>query len=112
MPATRGGRALTVREAAQRVQRAEETIRRWIWTGKLPARKLGTSYQVDEKDLEAVAAGAVLPAPRQSDERHLGLSEWVADVKAWRAEVDVPPASGAGHLVIEDRRERSVRGDR
>ena len=53
-----------MRETAQRVHRAEETIRRWIWTGKLPAHKRGNRYHVNEKDLEAIVAG--VPAPRES----------------------------------------------
>jgi excisionase family DNA binding protein len=96
-----------VREAARRVNRVEETIRRWIWAGKLPARKLGQSYQVRESDLDAIAAG--MPLPREPE---LRLGEWVAEVKAWRAGNDVPPCGGAGQLVIEDRAQRSGRGDR
>lgn len=110
MSTTAGGRELTVREAARRVHRAEETIRRWIWAGKLPARKLGNSYQVQETDLDAIAAG--VPAPRDPGEPELSLGEWVAGVKAWRADNDVPPHGGAGQLVIEDRAERSGLGDR
>ncbi|MGH3873389.1 MAG: helix-turn-helix domain-containing protein [Pseudonocardiaceae bacterium] len=101
------GRELTVREAARRVSRAEETIRRWIWAGKLPARKLGQSYQVRESDLDAIAAS--VPLPREPEFR---LGEWVAAVKAWRAGNDVSPCGGAGQLVIEDRVQRSGRGDR
>ncbi len=96
-----------MREAARRVGRAEETIRRWIWAGKLPARKLGQSYQVRESDLDAIAAS--VPAPREPE---LTLGEWVAEVKAWRAGNDVSPCGGAGQLVIEDRMQRSGRGDR
>ncbi|MGH3479898.1 MAG: helix-turn-helix domain-containing protein [Pseudonocardiaceae bacterium] len=107
MSTTSHGRELTVREAARRVNRAEETIRRWIWAGKLPARKLGQSYQVRESDLDAIAAS--VPAPREPE---LRLGEWVAEVKAWRAGNDVPPCGGAGQLVIEDRVQRSGRGDR
>ncbi len=99
-----------MREAAQRVHRAEETIRRWIWTGKLPARKFGKGYQVHESDLDAIAAG--VPAPRQPSETELSLGDWVAAVKAWRATNDVSPYGGAGQLVIEDRAERSGLGDR
>lgn len=110
MSTTSDGRELTVREAAQRVHRAEETIRRWIWTGKLPARKLGRSYQVHENDLDAIVAS--VPAPRESGESELSLGEWVAAVKAWRATNDVLPHGDAGQLVIEDRAERSGLGDR
>ncbi|HEY6424502.1 MAG TPA: helix-turn-helix domain-containing protein [Pseudonocardiaceae bacterium] len=110
MSTTGRGRELTVREAAQRVHRAEETIRRWIWSAKLPARKLGTGYQVQETDLDAVAAG--VPAPREPSEPGPSVGDWVAAVKAWRGGNDVAPRGGAGQLVIEDRAARSGLGDR
>lgn len=110
MSTTSEGRKLTVREAAQRVHRAEETIRRWIWAGRLPAHKLGTGYRVDEKDLDAIAAGVL--APREPGNPDLDLGGWVAAVKAWHAGLDVSPRSGAGQLVVEDREERSGFGDR
>ncbi len=99
-----------MREAAQRVHRAEETIRRWIWTGKLPARKRGKGYQVQERDLDAVAAS--LAGPRKPGESELSLGGWVAAVTAWRATNDVLPRGGAGQLVIEDRAKRSGLGGR
>lgn len=99
-----------MREAARRVQRAEETIRRWIWSGKLPARKQGNSYQVRESDVDAIAAG--VPSPRDPSAPELSLGEWVARVKAWRAGNEVSPRGGAGQLVIDDRAERSGLGDR
>lgn len=42
---------LTVPEAARRVGRNPETIRRWIRAGKLPSRKVGTQHVIDEEDL-------------------------------------------------------------
>ncbi len=107
MSTTSREQELTVREAARRVNRAEETIRRWIWTGKLPARKRGQCYHVRETDLDAVAAS--VPAPREPE---LRLGEWVAEVRTWRAGNDVSALGGAGQLVIEDRAQRSSRGDR
>lgn len=94
-----------MREAARRVHRAEETIRRWIWTGKLPARKLGKGYEVQESDLDAIAAG--IPAPREPE---ASLGGWVADVNAWRAGNGISPRGGAGQLVVEDRAEQSDLG--
>jgi excisionase family DNA binding protein len=99
-----------VREAAQRVHRAEEAIRRWIWTGRLPARKLGNRYYVEEQDLDAIAAD--VPAPRRSAELDLALGDWVSAVKAWHAGLAARPVGGAGQLVIEDREERSGLGSR
>lgn len=44
---------LTVPEAARRVRRDPETVRRWIREGKLRARKIGTQHVIEERDLEA-----------------------------------------------------------
>lgn len=42
---------LTVREVARRCHRSEETVRRWIWSGKLNARKLGNQLYVSSGDM-------------------------------------------------------------
>lgn len=42
---------VTVLEAAKRVGRDPETIRRWIRSGKLPAKKIGLQHMIDEADL-------------------------------------------------------------
>jgi excisionase family DNA binding protein len=55
---------LTVPEIAARVGRDPETIRRWIRTGKLRARKVGTQHVVDERELEILLDGDMLPVPR------------------------------------------------
>jgi len=47
---------LTVRDVARRVGRSEETVRRWIWSGKLRARKIGNQLFVDRADLEGLSA--------------------------------------------------------
>ncbi len=47
---------LTVREVAQACGRSEETVRRWIWSGKLPSRKIGNQHFVDPGDVEALKA--------------------------------------------------------
>lgn len=53
---------LTVPEAARRVNRDPETVRRWIRSGRLRASKVGTQHVIAEEDLEAV-----LDAPRSID---------------------------------------------
>ena len=47
---------LTVPEAAGRARRDPETIRRWIRSGRLRARKIGTQHVIEESDLAAVLA--------------------------------------------------------
>ncbi len=41
---------ISVREAAQECGRNMETIRRWIWGGKLPAEKLGNQLFIKRSD--------------------------------------------------------------
>lgn len=55
--------ALTVPEAARRTGYAAETIRRWIRSGKLRARKVGTQHLIDEADLRSLPARAAEAAP-------------------------------------------------
>jgi len=55
---------LTVPDAARRAGRDPETIRRWIRSGRLRARKIGTQHVIDEADLELVLVGSdLLPLP-------------------------------------------------
>ena len=57
---------LTVPEAARRVRRDPETIRRWIRAGRLRAKKVGTQHVIEESDLDAVTERDVqLPLPKE-----------------------------------------------
>lgn len=47
---------ITVREAARECHRTTETVRRWIWEGKLPAQKLGNQLFVRRSDLARFAS--------------------------------------------------------
>ncbi|MBI4729245.1 MAG: helix-turn-helix domain-containing protein [Acidobacteria bacterium] len=77
---------MTVPEAAAKVGRDPETVRRWIRSGRLRARKVGTQHVIDESDLEAVLGGEMLPLPkewrRMSDRRP--MINVVAAVRASR----------------------------
>jgi excisionase family DNA binding protein len=52
---------LTVPEAARRARRDPETVRRWIRSGRLRSRRVGTQHVIDESDLLAL-----MPASRRS----------------------------------------------
>jgi len=57
---------LTVPQAAERAGRDPETVRRWIRSGKLRARKVGTQHIIDEKDLdELIDETGSSPLPEQ-----------------------------------------------
>jgi excisionase family DNA binding protein len=53
---------MTVREVARACHRSEETVRRWIWSGKLQARKLGNQLFARRSDVEALSQPAVREA--------------------------------------------------
>lgn len=57
---------LTVPEAARQAARDPETIRRWIRSGKLRARKVGTQHIIEEVDLDQfLDCDASLPVPER-----------------------------------------------
>ncbi len=73
---------LTVPEAARRVRRDPETVRRWIRSGKLRARKIGTQHIIEERDLEAAAP---------QEKAVLRPARWL---KAWKQPFPEPDWAG------------------
>jgi excisionase family DNA binding protein len=63
---------MTVPEAAQRSGRNPETIRRWIRSGRLPARKIGTQHLIEEADLAALVEAGSVPLPKGWDRTMTG----------------------------------------
>lgn len=80
---------LTVPEAARRVGRNPETIRRWIRQGKLHSQKVGTQHLVDEEELDDLV---------HEDDEMLPLPE------DWRVMEDGTPQPNWVRLIREDRR--------
>lgn len=74
---------ITVAEAAARVGRDPETVRRWIRSGRLRATKVGTHHLIDEADLVAMAeAHASLPLPEAWRRTWTGepMPDWVRSI--------------------------------
>jgi excisionase family DNA binding protein len=96
---------ITVREAARRAHRSEETVRRWIWSGRLPARKRGNSYRIDIAHLDRIA---VVYGPPDADPAAAGgeLGAWLDDLDRWKEGLRVTAGATAADLVIEDRHAR------
>lgn len=81
---------LTVPEAAGKIGRDPETVRRWIRSGKLHARKVGTQHLIEEAELErALAEAGSLPLP-----------------KAWKTTWTGEPQPDWVHLIHRSRRGR------
>jgi hypothetical protein len=88
---------LDVKAAARVAGRTAETIRRWVWSGRLSARKRGNRLVVARGDVEALAGGA--------ERRPLSLAEWTRLAEAAMRGRSGPHQSAAD-LVIEERRLR------
>ncbi len=81
---------ITVPEAAVRANRTQETIRRWIWSGRLASRKVGNQHVIDEAELARVIGDAEEARWQayfeRRDARLAGISE---ESRAQLAEIDV-----------------------
>jgi excisionase family DNA binding protein len=77
---------LTVPEAARRAGRDAETIRRWIRTGKLRSRKIGTQHVIEEDDLDSILTTPSLPIPDMWARFESGRPQpdWVAAIQRSR----------------------------
>jgi excisionase family DNA binding protein len=87
---------LDVKTAARISGRTAETIRRWVWSGRLPARKSGNRLMVKRADVEHLAGDTG---------GTLSLAEWLllAEQELRRHK---GPYRSAADLVVEDRRRR------
>lgn len=86
---------LDVREAALHVGRTPETVRRWVWSGKVTAIRQGHRLLIPRTDLDSAVAD------RDQDQSRMSLADWAACVPR----VESPQASSASALVLEDRRD-------
>ncbi len=80
---------LTVPEAAKRVGRDPETVRRWIRAGKLRSTKVGTQHLIDEHDLDAVESDDdMAPLPPGWEQTSTGepMPNWVRIIRRARTE--------------------------
>lgn len=85
--------------AAAIAGRSAETVRRWVWSGRLRAHKRGNKLLISRADLERLlrsAGGAGRPT----------LAEWLKEVQQSGLKAGATAASAAD-LVLVDRRARS-----
>lgn len=89
---------LSVREAARECGKNPETIRRWIWSGKLPAEKLGNQLYVKRSDLKAFS---------MQGNSYAMVEDWLKRAKALRERIRKRTGTDfeAAALVRESREE-------
>jgi len=90
---------IDVLAAASIAGRSAETVRRWVWSGRLRAHKRGNKLLIDRSDLERLLKSS---AARKS----LTLAEWLESLER-SALKSGAKARSAADLVLADRRARS-----
>lgn len=93
---------LDVREAAELARRTPETVRRWVWSGRLVARRDGNRLMVARNDVVRLAAG--MTARPGAGAAAVSLGQWATEVAAVQS--GGRRGSSASDLVLADRAER------
>lgn len=89
---------LDVRTAASLAHRNPETVRRWVWSGRLAAQRRGGRILVARADVEALAG--------EGARGHVSLAEWAQ--RAQTSKRVSPRRRSAADLVLKDRSQRSA----
>jgi excisionase family DNA binding protein len=90
---------IDVSSAAVLVGRHPETVRRWVWSGRLSARRRGRQLLVARSEVQAMAGQDAVAS---------SLREWADRVRASRGSMpDAGSGRTASDLVIDDRSRRS-----
>ncbi|HET7683728.1 MAG TPA: helix-turn-helix domain-containing protein [Marmoricola sp.] len=101
-----GVEMVDVREAARLARRTPETIRRWVWTGRISSTKSGNRLLVPRAavlaDARSSAASSGVSSAASSGPG--SLAEWGREVAA---AFDGVHGSTAADLVLDDREDRS-----
>ncbi|MDQ1614197.1 MAG: Helix-turn-helix domain [Actinomycetota bacterium] len=95
---------LDVREAARLVGRTPETVRRWIWSGRLTATRHGNKLLLPRGSLDELTGQARPTSP-------LTLAAWAEAVDEQRRAgnlADSSAGASAADLVLEDRPSREA----
>ncbi len=92
-----------VREAAGLASRTPETIRRWVWSGRLEARRQGRRLLVARDDVLRLSGQPANSGPE------LTLREWATQARRSRG-AQGGGAKTASDLVLADRGARSAGG--
>jgi excisionase family DNA binding protein len=91
---------LDVVAAAAVAGRSTETVRRWVWSGRLRARKHGNKLLIARSDLDRLLGSSGIAAA-------MSLADWVAAVESSGLKKGLRGATAAD-LILEERRLRSL----
>ncbi|MFZ5849879.1 MAG: helix-turn-helix domain-containing protein [Actinomycetota bacterium] len=106
--ASGGAELIDVRAAAQLAHRSPETIRRWVWSGRLAAQRQGNRLVVARSDVQRLSRAGTQPGGRETPLREpLTWTEWSRRVREARRSGALPAGrESAADLVLADRATR------
>lgn len=91
---------LDVAAAAAVAGRSAETVRRWVWSGRLRAHRRGNKLLIARSDLDRLLGSSGIAAA-------ISLADWVAAVESSGLKKG-PRGATAADLVLQERRLRSL----
>jgi excisionase family DNA binding protein len=91
---------LDIAAAAEVAGRSAETLRRWVWSGRLRARKRGNKLLIARSDLDRLLGSSGIAGT-------LSIADWVAAIESSGLKQG-PRGATAADLVLEERRLRSL----
>jgi excisionase family DNA binding protein len=94
---------LDVAAAASVAGRSAETVRRWVWSGRLRAHKRGNKLLIARSDLDRLLGSIGIVSA-------MSLADWVAAVESSGLKKG-PRGATAADLVLKERRLRSMGRD-
>lgn len=92
---------VTVREAATLAGRTPETVRRWVWSGRLTAQRDGGRLLVERADVERIARG-----DSAGTAEPISMAAWAAMARSTLGPGE--PGCSAADLVLADRTDREA----
>ena len=94
---------LDIAAAASVAGRSAETVRRWVWSGRLRAHRRGNKLLIARSDLDRLLGSKGIVSA-------MSLADWVAAVESSGLK-EGPHGATAADIVLEERRLRSLGRD-
>ena len=88
-------------EVALRLKCHPHTVRRWIWSGRLNAVRVGDLIRVPEEEIDRLLEPFEVTAPRQKSDRRKGVASLRATMSTLREELEVEDVDLLDRLIAE-----------
>jgi excisionase family DNA binding protein len=90
-----------VTEVASRLKCHPHTVRRWIWSGRLNAVKVGDLIRVPEEEIDRLLEPVEVTAPRQKSDKQKGVASLRATMSTLRKKLEIEDVDLLERLIAE-----------